>query len=164
MNDIERATQIARAMVTQYGMSDALGPQQLGNRTGEPFLGKEVGHEVNYSDEMAAAIDTEIRRMLDEAHAEAREILTLHRPTLDRLAEALVARETLADADLEPIWNELDLPSSGRTGDASDRLDSAARDSTAGAGGTGPSENVTAAEADGGRDQTDVGPPRFREP
>ena len=116
MNDIERATQIARAMVTQYGMSDTLGPQQLGNRTGEPFLGKEMGHEVNYSDDMAAVIDNEIRRLLDDAHLEAREILTLHRPTLDRLADALVARETLSDADLAPIWAELDLPGNDRSG------------------------------------------------
>ena len=115
-NDIERPRRSPRAMVTQYGMSDTLGPQQLGNRTGEPFLGKEMGHEVNYSDEVAAAIDDEIRRLLDDAHLEAREILTLHRATLDRLADALVARETLSDADLAPIWAELDLPGNDRSG------------------------------------------------
>jgi cell division protease FtsH len=149
MNDIERATQIARAMVTQYGMSDALGPQQLGNRTGEPFLGKEMGHEVNYSDEIAAAIDNEIRRMLDDAHVEAREILTLHRPTLDRLAEALVARETLSDADLVPIWNELDLPrgNDSRPGGA-EPLRTPQPDATHPGPGGNRSENVTAAESD----------------
>ncbi len=170
MNDIERATQIARAMVTQYGMSDSLGPQQLGNRTGEPFLGKEMGHEVNYSDEMAAAIDNEIRRMLDDAHEEAREILTLHRPTLDRLAEALVARETLSDADLVPIWNELDLPGNDRGASGADsprttQPDRANPERTNGGTGIGDrSENVTAAEPDPGADGPDVGLPRFREP
>jgi len=166
MNDIERATQIARAMVTQYGMSDSLGPQQLGNRTGEPFLGKEVGHEVNYSDHIAAAIDAEIRRLLDEAHDEASEILTLHRPTLDRLADALVKHETLSDADLEPIWNELDLPGNDPRGHGADRPVAPRPDQAnrgpAGVGGR--SETVTAAEPDPSADGPDIGPPGFREP
>jgi len=166
MNDIERATQIARAMVTQYGMSDTLGPQQFGNRTGEPFLGKEVGHEVNYSDEMAAAIDNEVRRLLDEAHDEAREILTLHRVTLDRLADALVARETLSDADLVPIWDEIDRPGNDPPHDGADGTGTARRPDrtnrgTAGVGGL--SQNVTAAESDAGPEGPDAGPPRFRE-
>ena len=88
-DDIERVTEIARAMVTQYGMSDALGPQQLGRRSGEPFLGREMAGEPDYSEEVAAAIDAEVARLVDEAHTEAREILALHRSTLDRLADAL---------------------------------------------------------------------------
>ncbi len=107
-NDIERATQIARAMVTQFGMSDHIGPLQLGAKHGEVFLGKEVGHEVNYSDHVAAAIDAEVRRLVDEAHAEAREVLSLHRATLDQLADALVARETLGDDELMAIFGHLD--------------------------------------------------------
>ena len=79
-----------------------------------------MGHEVNYSDDMAAAIDDEIRALLDDAHHEAREILTLHRATLDRLADALVDRETLSDADLAPIWDELDLPGNDRSGNGAD--------------------------------------------
>jgi cell division protease FtsH len=151
-NDIERVTQIARAMVTQYGMSDRLGPQQLGNRTGEPFLGKEMGHEVNYSDEMAAVIDDEIRRMLDDAHDEAREILTLHRPTLDRLAEALVARETLTDADLATIWQELDLAPSDDPPPASAIRDRRPNGTDAGHSAD-RSENITAAESDARRSE-----------
>ncbi|MEZ5145074.1 MAG: ATP-dependent zinc metalloprotease FtsH [Acidimicrobiales bacterium] len=107
-NDIERATQIARAMVTQFGMSDAIGPQQLGQKTGEVFLGKEMGHERDYSDEMAAQVDGEVRRLLDEAHDEAHEILTLHRAVLDRLADALVEHETLGDAQLAAIFGDLE--------------------------------------------------------
>src|SRR5437016_13287390 len=95
-NDIEKATDIARAMVTEYGMSDLLGPQQLGQKSGEVFLGRDFGHQANYSDEVAARIDGEIRRLIDEAHAEAREILRIHRATLDRLAAALIEREPLA--------------------------------------------------------------------
>ncbi|MCX7620918.1 MAG: ATP-dependent zinc metalloprotease FtsH [Acidimicrobiales bacterium] len=107
-NDIERATQIARAMVTQFGMSEVIGPQRLGSQTQEVFLGKDMSHEQSYSDEMAARIDSEVRRLLDEAHREAREILTLHRPTLDLLAAALVEHETLGDEQLAVIFGELD--------------------------------------------------------
>jgi cell division protease FtsH len=84
-NDIERATQIARAMVTEFGMTDAIGPQQLGNRQGEPFLGRETSAGRDYSDEVAARVDHEVRTLIDNAHVEAREVLTLHRVTLDRL-------------------------------------------------------------------------------
>ncbi len=107
-NDIERVTDIARSMVTEWGMSDVLGPQKLGNQHEEVFLGKEVGHQANYSDEVAARIDDEIRHLIDAAHAEAREILTLHRVTLDRLADALVEKETLDEPDLEQIFGGLE--------------------------------------------------------
>jgi cell division protease FtsH len=107
-NDIERATQVARAMVTQFGMSDLIGPQQLGQKNGEVFLGKDMGHEANYSDEVAAVVDAEIRRLLDEAHTEAREVLLQHRATLDQLADALVAYETLDDDALTRLLGQLD--------------------------------------------------------
>jgi cell division protease FtsH len=106
-NDIERATQIARAMVTEYGMADDLGPQQLGQRAGEPFLGRDAGHERNYSDAVAAAVDGEVRRLIDEAHDVARGILTRHRDALDRLAGALVEHETLDVEGLRDIFGEL---------------------------------------------------------
>jgi cell division protease FtsH len=106
-DDIERATAIARAMVTEYGMSDVLGPQRLGDGQREVFLGKEVGHEANYSDVVAAQIDAEVSRLLDAAHDEARELLTLHRGALDRLADALVEHETVEEAQLLAIFGEL---------------------------------------------------------
>ncbi len=102
-NDIERATQIARAMVTEYGMSDEIGPQQLGHKSGEVFLGREMGQQANYSEEVAAHIDSEVRRLLDEAHAEARDVLITYRSTLDRLAEALMAKETLDTPEVMEI-------------------------------------------------------------
>ncbi len=107
-DDIEKATQIARAMVTEFGMSEALGPQKLGEKHGEVFLGKEMGHEPNYSDQVAGAIDDEVRRLLDEAHDEAREILILHRATLDRLVDALVEKETLDEPLLLEIFGGLE--------------------------------------------------------
>lgn len=102
-NDIERVAEIARAMITEYGMSDELGPQKLGHKHGEPFLGKEMGHEANYSDEVAAAIDREVQALVDAAHDEARELLTLHRSVLDRMADALIEHETLEGNRLAEI-------------------------------------------------------------
>jgi cell division protease FtsH len=106
-NDIERATEIARAMVTQYGMSDTLGPLQLGQQAGEVFLGRDFGHQANYSDEVAARIDEEIRGLVESAHREARDILTVHREVLDRMAADLVEHETLDSDHLERIMGHL---------------------------------------------------------
>ena len=111
-NDIEKATAIARAMVTEYGMSDLLGPQQLGQKNGEVFLGRDIGHQPNYSEQIAASIDAEVRRLIDDAHERARTILALHRETLDTLAAALVEQETLDTADLMAIIG--DLPTWGK--------------------------------------------------
>jgi cell division protease FtsH len=102
-DDIQRATRIARAMVVEYGMSEKLGPQRFARADGEPFLGREHTRSDEHSDELAARIDEEIARLLDEAHARARRILEEHRAVLDRLAAALLERETLAEDDLEEL-------------------------------------------------------------
>jgi cell division protease FtsH len=106
-NDIEKASEIARAMVTQYGMSDTLGPLQLGQQNNEVFLGRDLGHQANYSDEVAARIDDEVRTLIEEARAEALEVLTTHRATLDRLASALLEAETLDTPELMEVLGEL---------------------------------------------------------
>ncbi|HUR17566.1 MAG TPA: ATP-dependent zinc metalloprotease FtsH [Acidimicrobiales bacterium] len=106
-NDIEKATEIARAMVTQYGMSDALGPQQLGQQNGEVFLGRDFGHQPNYSDEVASRIDSEVRDLIDTAHEEALAILTTHRVALDKLAAALMEKETLDTPALMEVLGDL---------------------------------------------------------
>jgi len=107
-DDIEKATRIARAMVTEYGMSDQLGPQQLGQREGEVFLGRDINNSPNYSDAVATRIDAEIRRLIDEAHDLALEILTKYRATLDDLAAALMEHETLDTPDLMAVIGHLD--------------------------------------------------------
>jgi cell division protease FtsH len=107
-DDIERCTDIARGMVTQYGMSDRLGPQQLGKVKGEVFLGRDMGHEADYSAEVAGLVDTEVRLLIDTAHDRARAILERHRGTLDLLAKSLVEKETLEDADLAEIFGTVD--------------------------------------------------------
>jgi cell division protease FtsH len=106
-NDIEKATAIARAMVTEYGMSDEIGPQQLGQKNGEVFLGRDLGHQANYSDHVAAKIDAEVRRLIDEAHGEARDILVTHRKALDRLADALVEKETLDTPEVMELFADV---------------------------------------------------------
>jgi cell division protease FtsH len=118
-NDIEKATDIARAMVTEYGMSEVLGPQQLGQKAGEVFLGRDFGHQANYSEEVAARIDAEVRMLIDHAHEEARAILRAHRKTLDALAAALMERETLDTPELMeilgalPPWPGRNAPTNG---------------------------------------------------
>ena len=94
-------------MVTEYGMSDEIGPQQLGAKAGEVFLGREFGHQINYSEEVAGHIDAEVRRLIDEAHAEAMEVLVQHRKVLDKLADALMEKETLDTPEVMEILGDV---------------------------------------------------------
>jgi cell division protease FtsH len=118
-NDIERATKIARSMVTEYGMSDALGPMQFGQHHAEVFLGRDFATQPDYSDEVAAKIDGEVRRLIDAAHATALDILTTYRSVLDQMAEALMEKETLeteevmAILDPVPKWTDPDINGGG---------------------------------------------------
>ncbi len=113
-NDIEKATRTARRMVTQYGMSDLLGPVQLGHQQSEVFLGRDLSTSPEYSDEVAARIDAEIRLLLDSAHDLARDILTTHRDVLDELAAALVEHETLETDEVMAIFERVPKWSSAR--------------------------------------------------
>jgi cell division protease FtsH len=94
-NDIERATKVARQMVTEYGMSDAIGPLTLGQKQGEVFLGRDWASQPDYSDQVAFEIDQEVRHLIDEAHDVALEILTDNREKVDALAGLLLQKETL---------------------------------------------------------------------
>ncbi len=102
-NDLGRATKIARQMVTEYGMSDRLGPLTLGQKQGEVFLGRDFASHPDYSDQVAYEIDSEIRVLIDEAHDEALEILSELREKLDVLAEALIERETIEKEELATL-------------------------------------------------------------
>ncbi len=106
-NDIERATAIAHSMVTEYGMSDVLGPQQFGDKNGEVFMGRDFGRQTSQSDSVSALIDTETRKFIDTAHATAFEILLTHRDTLEKFAKALMERETLDRKDINEIFKDL---------------------------------------------------------
>jgi len=106
-NDLDRATKIARQMVTEYGMSDRLGPVTLGTKQAEPFLGRDFSSHPEYSDQVAFEIDTEIRDMIDQAHDEALEILQEHRQHLDAIAGALIERETIEKEELVQLLDGL---------------------------------------------------------
>ncbi|MEO3785574.1 ATP-dependent zinc metalloprotease FtsH [Actinocorallia sp. B10E7] len=95
-NDIEKATAIARNMVTEYGMSERLGARKFGGGQGEVFLGRDMGHERDYSEDIASAIDDEVRRLIEGAHDVAWEILTEYRDVLDHLVLELMEKETLS--------------------------------------------------------------------
>ena len=103
-NDIERATQIAKAMVTKYGMSERIGTITLGSDQDEVFIGRDWGHEKTYSEETAGVIDEEIKKIIDSAYAEARAILNEHRDKLDRVAEILVEKEKITGEEFDSIF------------------------------------------------------------
>ncbi|MDT5134716.1 MAG: cell division protease FtsH [Mycobacterium sp.] len=107
VSDIEQATKIARAMVTEYGMSTKLGAVKYGTEHGDPFLGRTMGIQSDYSHEVARDIDDEIRKLIEAAHTEAWEILTEYRDLLDTLAGELLEKETLHRADLEAIFADV---------------------------------------------------------
>ncbi len=102
-NDIEKATGLARAMVTQYGMSSKLGAVKYGTSGDEPFLGRNMGHERDYSDSVAADIDAEVRALIELAHDEAWEILVEYRDVLDDMVLELIEKETITREDMDRI-------------------------------------------------------------
>ena len=106
-NDIEKATDLARRMVTEFGMSDKLGPLSFGKRDELVFLGREIGEQRNYSDEVAKTIDEEVRAIIDKAYERAQEVLTTHKDKLVALAEKLVAEETVDAEGFEALFSDL---------------------------------------------------------
>jgi cell division protease FtsH len=106
-NDIEKATDLARRMVTEFGMSDKLGPLSFGKRDEMIFLGRSMGEQRDYSDEVARTIDEEVRAIIDKAYDRATEVLTTHRDKLITLAEKLVAEETVDAEGFEALFSDL---------------------------------------------------------
>jgi cell division protease FtsH len=106
-NDIEKATGIARKMVMEYGMSDRLGPMKYGHANGEVFLGRDYTRQADYSQEVAAWIDEEVRALIGAAHEEAREIITTHLESLNRLAGELIERETLDRDEVAEVLSDV---------------------------------------------------------
>ena len=106
-NDIEKATALARAMVTQYGMTEAIGAIKLGSDTSEPFMGRDFGHQRDYSENVAAIVDAEIRKLIENAHHEAYELLVENRVTLDAMVLALLEKETLNKDEISKIFKKI---------------------------------------------------------
>jgi cell division protease FtsH len=109
-NDIERVTAYARAMVTDYGMSDKLGTRTFGNKQEMVFLGREISEQRDYSERFALEIDREINDIISQGYATAKSILTEHKDKLIKLAEKLVAQETLEGDELERVFTDLGVP------------------------------------------------------
>jgi len=103
-NDIEKATALARAMVTQYGMTEAIGAIKLGTDASEPFMGRDYGHQRDYSENIAAKVDGEIRNLIENAHQEAFDILVENRTTLDAMVLHLLEKETLNKEEITAIF------------------------------------------------------------
>ena len=103
-NDIEKATALARAMVTQYGMTEAIGAIKLGADSSAPFMGRDYGHQRDYSESVAAVVDAEIRKLIEKAHHEAYEILEANRTILDEMVLQLLEKETLNKEEIAEIF------------------------------------------------------------
>lgn len=106
-NDIDRATSLARSMVTQFGMTESLGAIRYGHESQDVFLGRDIGHQRDYSEAVAAVIDGEVRLLIDTAHHEAFEILENNRPTLDKMVTELLEKETLDQEAVTLIFTKL---------------------------------------------------------
>jgi cell division protease FtsH len=119
-NDLERVSKIARKMVCEYGMSEKLGPMALGDKVDQPFLGRDMGHNADYSEHVASEIDEEIRRLVDEAHQEAWEICSTYRAQLDSMVALLIEKETIEKSDVERLF--ADVPKRAARGELPRRL------------------------------------------
>jgi cell division protease FtsH len=109
-NDIQRATQTARRMVTQWGMSDRVGTVMMGTKDEQVFLGRDLGEQRNYSEELAAVIDEEVKSIISHAYDTAKQILTEMRPQMDRVVERLKVVETIDAAELEALVQGTEIP------------------------------------------------------
>ena len=106
-NDIEKATGIARKMVTEYGMSDRVGSVKLGTGNTEPFLGRDMGHRREYSEDVAGTVDDEVRKLIETGHDEAWEVITEYRDVLDQLVLRLLEKETLNQQELAEVFKDV---------------------------------------------------------
>jgi cell division protease FtsH len=111
-NDFEKATELARRMVTQYGMSDNLGPIQYGRGNHQVFLGRDFGEDRNYSEEVAFKIDTEVRKIIDDCYADARSILEANWDKVERMVASLLEHETVDTEEVLAIMNDRPFPPS----------------------------------------------------
>lgn len=151
-NDIDRATKIARNMVCMWGMSEKLGPLSFGDNQEQVFLGKELIHDKNYGEETAKVIDAEVRRFVEEGHDKARSLLKEKREVLDKIAEALLERETITGADIDLLMEGKELPPAPIMNEPRD-LGSGKKEG--GAGYSPVSEKKSESEESGSADSSD---------
>jgi len=113
-NDIERATEMARKMVCEWGMSEKMGPLTYGSKEEQVFLGRDMANQKNFSDETAKLIDQEVKNLVMGGYKKAHEIITKHRDSLEKMALALLDRETLNASEVKDIINGKTPPSGGQ--------------------------------------------------
>src|SRR5277367_330120 len=106
-DDLEKSTKLARRMVTEFGMSDRLGPMTFGKRHDHVFLGREFGHERDYGEDVAKIIDEEVKRIVDEQYQRVKQLLTDHRPHMDAIVKVLLEKETLDRKEVDAIIAEV---------------------------------------------------------
>ena len=106
-NDIEKATDIARRMVMEFGMSDKLGPMLYGKESNEVFLGRDYGRQQDYSDEVASSIDEEVKLLLNEAHIIAKKILTRYKKQMKSMVNTLIEKETIDKDTIRELFNSV---------------------------------------------------------
>ncbi|MBR8832154.1 MAG: ATP-dependent zinc metalloprotease FtsH 3 [Chroococcopsis gigantea SAG 12.99] len=108
-NDLQQVARVARQMVTRFGMSERLGPVTLGRQSGNVFLGREIASDRDFSDETAAAIDEEVRNLVEQAYRRAKDVLVHNRPVLDQLAQMLVEKETVDSEEFQQLLANNDV-------------------------------------------------------
>ncbi len=135
-NDLERATSIVRQMIMEYGMSDTLGPITLGRKQDQVFLGRDLGRDRDYSEEIAKSIDQEIRKTIDDCYQRAQDILEKESSKLELIAQALIERETLDSDEIKALVEGRELPplveeivDKDDQGDSADEQDEIEKDS-----------------------------------
>ncbi|MFM6010200.1 MAG: cell division protein FtsH, partial [Dolichospermum sp.] len=108
-NDLQQVARVAKQMITRFGMSDRLGPVALGRQQGNMFLGRDIMSERDFSEETAAAIDEEVRKLVDTAYIRAKEVLLNNRKVLDEIAQMLIEKETVDAEELQEILGNNDV-------------------------------------------------------
>ncbi len=109
ISDLQRSSEIARNMVVKFGMSEEIGPLFLGSEH-ELFIGKEIGHTRNYSEELAYKVDVEVKKLLDAAFEKAKKLLSGHMDKLHKITDVLIVRERLDGEEFKKLWNGEELP------------------------------------------------------
>ncbi|MCQ2559998.1 MAG: cell division protein FtsH, partial [Clostridia bacterium] len=105
-NDLERATEIVRKMIMEYGMSEELGPMTFGHKTDNPFVGRDLSRDRNYGEEVAANIDKEVRRTMEQSYQRVKDLLNEHMDTLHLVAETLMKKETIEANEFQSLMDQ----------------------------------------------------------
>ncbi len=153
-NDLERATQIVRQMIMEYGMSDTLGPITLGRKQDQVFLGRDLGRDRDYSEEIAKAIDQEIRKTIDDCYQNAQDILEKDRSKLEKIAQALLEKETINSKEIKALVEGRELPVESEEDETSHGEES--EDENISAPGTSEENAESPADVDETTDETEA--------